>query len=58
LRFAPDALEEAGNEGFDGSVSFNTIRYRNQTPTVPNECWLAGFSWPDNEHHAALGRSP
>ena len=36
----------------------DSIRYRNQTPTVPNECWLAGFSWPDNEHHAALCRSP
>jgi hypothetical protein len=43
--------------GKAGSVSKRSIRYRNQTPTVPNECWLAGFQ-PDNEHHAALGRSP
>src|SRR4030095_16510504 len=35
-------------EGTAGSE--RSIRYRNQIPTVPNECWLAGFQ-PDNEHH-------
>jgi hypothetical protein len=36
--------------------TLHLIRYRNLDPTVPNDCWLAGFR-PDNEHHAAA-RSP
>jgi hypothetical protein len=50
LHFALDASgEKVGSE--------HLIRYRNLSPTVPTDCWLAGF-WPDNEHHAAPCRSP
>jgi hypothetical protein len=50
LHFALDAWgEKVGSE--------HLIRYRNLSPTVPNDCWLAGFR-PDNEHHAAPCRSP
>ena len=53
----PATLRTALNawEGTAGSEP--SIRYRNLTPTVPNDYWLAG-SRPDNEYHAALCRSP
>jgi hypothetical protein len=50
LRIALDVTGKTGSNE-------RSIRYRNLIPTVPNECRLAGFQ-PDNEHHAALCRSP
>lgn len=53
---APATLPIARDVWGGTAGSKHLIRYRNQNPSVPNDCRLAGFR-PDNEHHAAA-RSP